>query len=226
MVKNVKKVFLNLLNGVRRFILFLASPIYCNMVFVVIMSLLYILTVWREWMYETDTEMHSWHFVFDIYLLCVLLQLIPKNARRWIKRILYIVAYAVTFFEIFLMERFQIIYTPTSVNLWRETTGEESKEFFMAYCRGEAFWVTLGLCASLILLHVLLARLSRRIQQMDNRILPYKIFSLAFGVMVIIVVGMSVHPALHEKNKLWKFCISAEQAEKIKWQTLKLLLKN
>lgn len=207
-------------DGMYRLILLAASPVCRNGVFVMVMLLLYSLSVWREWMYETDTEAHYWHFAFDIYVVCVVLQFFPRKARVWVRRVLYVIVYAVTFFEIFLMERFRIIYTPTSVNLWRETTPEETKEFFTAYCGGEAFWLTLGLLGAAGGVHFLLRKVCKSLSAVrERRGNTWKIILFMVSANVVLILGMSAHPSLHEKNKLWKFYHSAEQAEKIKWET-------
>ena len=78
----------------------LAMPIRHNWVFVLMMLLMLSLCIWREWIYQVDTALHYWHFCFDIYLLCIFLMLFRHNIRRYVKFLLYGIAYLSTFFEI------------------------------------------------------------------------------------------------------------------------------
>ncbi len=193
-----------------RFLNALAAPIRCNWIFALMMLLLLSLCIWREGIYQTETALHYWHFCLDIYILCAILMLFPRKIRRYVKMVLYAVAYATTFFEIFIMERFQVIFTPVTVNLWRETTPEETKEFFMAYLTGSAFWITLGLLLLSILVHRLLIRL-------DKGRLPFPAVSKCLiSVAIIALVAMSINPAMGEKELLHRFFSSRSQAEKVK----------
>lgn len=200
-----------------RLLCWLTVPVRSNWVFLVVLVLLQGLCMWREWMYEADTEVHIWHFLYDLFMVCLLLQLIPERFRRFVKWILYACAYVLYSFEIFLMEQFQTIYTPTTINLWRETNAEESKEFLMAYCQGEAFWLTIGLVAVVMAIHAGVVLLQRKWGR-SGRCLPSWLQPLV-ALLILVVFCMSVPTALHEKEKIVKFYTSAEQAEKIKWET-------
>ena len=106
----LQRIFSWLMKGVER----LARPLVSNGTLVCVLFLLWGIGVWREAEYEVETGIHARHMLLDVYLLCVLLKLLPERWCRMTKWAIYIMVYPVTFFEVFLMERFRIIYTPTS----------------------------------------------------------------------------------------------------------------
>ena len=188
----------------------LAMPIRHNWVFVLMMLLMLSLCIWREWIYQVDTALHYWHFCFDIYLLCIFLMLFRHNIRRYVKFLLYGIAYLSTFFEIFIMERFQVIFTPTTINLWRETNAEETREFFLAYFTGSAFWITSGLLLLTVCIHILLSKLE------DWKAPRPYLLKLLSSFCIVLITILSISPTLGEKELLCRFFSSSEQAEKVK----------
>ena len=188
----------------------MASPIWSNGIFVLMMLFLLLLCMWREWRYQVDTMLHLWHFVLDIYLLCGLMMFVPLKGRRLLKRLCYAVAYATAFVEIFIMERFNILFTPTTVNLWRETTAKETGEFLATYLAGEALALVLALLVLSVLLHYLLNYWCRHRKSWPGW------FRTVCSLCIIALVGWSIGPALGEKRLLLRFMSSPSQAEKVK----------
>ena len=111
----------------------LARPVWENFLFMTFMFAVWGITVWREVQYEGEVWAHIFELFADLYLVCFILHLLPKKEARIVRTILYVLGYALAFFEEFLSERFFMLYTPTTLRLWLETTGEETKEFFKAY---------------------------------------------------------------------------------------------
>lgn len=188
----------------------LAWPIWSNRIFVSMMLLMFSLCIWREWIFQIETLLHYWHFCFDIYILCLFIVILPKRCQCYFKRLCYVVAYLTTFVEIFIMEGFHVLFTPTTINLWHETTPKESREFIMTYCFGTAMWITLVLLSLAVLCHVVLNRL-HLIKWMSAE--PFRFL---FSLSVISLLIISVGPVWGEKKLLTRFLSSPVQAEKIK----------
>ena len=212
----LQRIFSWLMKGVE----WLARPLVSNGTLVCVLFLLWGIGVWREAEYEVETGIHARHMLLDVYLLCVLLKLLPERWCRMTKWAIYIVVYPVTFFEVFLMERFRIIYTPTSINLWRETTWQESREFFQSYLEGTALWVTLGLCAALLMIHFLLTTFSRwwKTREQKGGSFLQRVTVRLIATAVVLVCAECLPVACHEKAKIWRFFTDDEQAEKTRWE--------
>ena len=67
----------------------------------------------------------------DIYALCVVLTLIPRKIRLWVKALLYIFLYGVAIADVFCYVRFESTLTPTMLMLVAETSRQEAREFFV-----------------------------------------------------------------------------------------------
>ena len=104
----------------------------------------------------------------DIYIVCVLLMLIPKKIRVWVKGLLYIFFYGVALVDMFCYERFESTLTPTMLMLAMETTGQEAKEFLSGYLSWDTVKSGVGWILLLIIVHILwtlLRLLSTKIRQ-------------------------------------------------------------
>ena len=80
----------------------------------------------------------------DIYVVCVILSLIPKKVRIWVKAILYVFLYGLALVDMFCYERFESTLTPTMLMLAMETTGQEAKEFLSGYLSWEVIKTNVG----------------------------------------------------------------------------------
>lgn len=163
---------------------------------------------WQMGEHETDVAQHCWHGLFDLYLIGIPLALLRKKVRRAVSAFLLLVTYFISFFEIFLLNRFDVYYTPTILNLWQETNGQETREFFSSYflC-SETAWV-LTLFLAVLALHGFLLFLRSRLR-------PWKTpWQTVVRVAIILLVSLSISPALWEKGKWVYFFQGAEYAEK------------
>ena len=69
----------------------------------------------------------------DIYAVCVVLALIPRKIRYWIRALLYVVLYSVALVDMFCYVKFESTLTPTMLMLFGETNQKESQEFLSTY---------------------------------------------------------------------------------------------
>lgn len=49
---------------------------------------------------------------FDLYIICLLLSLIPLKVRRWIRALLYVIAYATSITDLFLLGEVPVYIKP------------------------------------------------------------------------------------------------------------------
>ena len=135
----------------------------------------------------------------DIYFLCVILMLIPKKIRIWVKALLYVFFYGVALVDMFCYERFESTLTPTMLMLAMETTGQESREFLSGYLSLETIKSGVGWILLLMIVHILWTFLRLFFSRMRQRIiLPkmnplfFKGFKAVMGCVVIWALYSSI----------------------------------
>ena len=135
----------------------------------------------------------------DIYVVCVILMLIPKKIRIWVKALLYLIFYGVALVDMFCYERFESTLTPTMLMLAMETTGQESREFLSGYLSWETVKSGVGWILLLIGMHILWTFLRRLLTKMRLRLtLPkmnplfFKSFKAVLGCVIIWALYSSI----------------------------------
>jgi heptose-I-phosphate ethanolaminephosphotransferase len=202
----------------------LARPVWENFLFMTFMFAVWGITVWREVQYEGEVWAHIFELFVDLYLVCFILHLLPKKEARIVRTILYVLGYALAFFEEFLSERFFMLYTPTTLRLWLETTGEETKEFFKAYFTGEPLWRTLKMFLPLLLGNIVLILITWQKSFWHLKIVQKVKRSWAPVIgryMIVALLVFCLFPWANEKSKMFTFFSqkTSQTAEKVKWQT-------
>ena len=128
----------------------------------------------------------------DIYVACVVLTLIPRKVRFWVRALLYLLLYGIAIVDVFCYIRFESTLTPTMLMLVGETSSQEASEFLSAYLSWDIITSELGWVLLLLLVHVLwtLVRwLSRSIRQ--RMVLP-KVNPLAITVLRAVLGALVV----------------------------------
>jgi len=155
----------------------LFAPIEKNGAFFVFMFVLGLLCTHLEIMpyYLRDRgakpyELSVPELFLDIYILCVLLTLIPRKIRLFVKALLYVILYGVAIVDMYCYERFESTLTPTMLMLVGETTPQEAGEFLTGYLSWDIVSSIVGWVLLLILVHILWTfvrcSLFKRVQQM------------------------------------------------------------
>ena len=110
-------------------------------------------------------ELSAPELFLDVYVLCVILTLIPRKIRIWVKALLYLLLYGVAIADMFCYERFESTLTPTMLMLVGETSGQEAREFLSGYLSWDVITSGVGWIILLIVAHLswtLLRRLSAK----------------------------------------------------------------
>ena len=111
----------------------------------------------------------------DIYVVCVILTLIPRKIRIWVKALFYILLYGVALVDMFCYERFESTLTPTMLMLAMETTGQEAQEFLSGYLSWETVKSGVGWILLLIIVHILWTFLRKFFSRMRQRLILPKV---------------------------------------------------
>ncbi len=218
-IVSARRLLSVLLHGMLRVLQAVARPVWNNILFVCFMYAVWGITVWRQVQYEGEVGLHMAELFVDLYLLCLFLRLLPRKAAYIARGLFYTAGYALAFFEVFLTERFLMLFTPTTLRLWLETTGEETKEFFKAYFTGDAMWHTLLWFAPLLALNIVLCLFGRRWLK-AFRIRSRLLVNMANSAVFVLLVAC-LFPWVEEKAKFVEFYEqkTSQTAEKVRWQT-------
>ena len=100
-------------------------------------------------------ELSAPELFLDIYLLCVVLTLIPRKIRIWVKALLYLFLYGIAIVDVYCYERFESTLTPTMLMLVGETNRQEAKEFLESYLSWDVVKTSVGWILLLMLVHIL-----------------------------------------------------------------------
>jgi len=92
---------------------------------------------------------------FDLYLLCLLLALIPKAVRRWVRFLAAAALYIMAVIDIFCFVKFDSTFNPSMLMLVSETTKSETKEFFSTYLTPDVIFSPLGAVVLLMIAHII-----------------------------------------------------------------------
>ena len=120
-------------------------------------------------------ELSAPELFLDIYAVCVVLALIPRKVRYWVRALLYVVLYSVALIDMFCYVKFESTLTPTMLMLFNETTKQESEEFLASYLNWEVITSYVGWILLLILTHIVWIFLRKQLGKMSNRIILPKV---------------------------------------------------
>ena len=120
-------------------------------------------------------ELSAPELFLDIYLLCVVLTLIPRKIRIWVKALLYLFLYGIAIVDVYCYERFESTLTPTMLMLVGETNGQEAKEFLESYLSWDVVKTRVGWILLLMLVHILWTFIRNRLVKIRKRIILPKV---------------------------------------------------
>ena len=93
----------------------------------------------------------------DTYVACVVLTLLPRKARVWVRRLLYVVLYAVAVVDVYCFWKFSSTLTPTMLLLVAETDAREASEFLHSYLSPDVVFSPVGWLLLLMGVHAVWA---------------------------------------------------------------------
>ena len=137
------------------------QPIRDNASFFVFMYLIGIFVSYAELPAGNPEEKvygNLWLELFlDLYAIAVILMLIPRKIRRWVRACLYVIAYTTNITDLFCWVKFQSTLNPSMLLLVGETNGREAGEFFSSYFTADLLASSVGVLGLILLVHILTA---------------------------------------------------------------------
>lgn len=102
----------------------------------------------------------------DVFLLCIVLGVLPRRVRRWVRLLFAMVAYVVAVVDVFCFVRFKATLNPTMLLLVGETDSREAGEFLSSYVQPDILLSGVGAVLLVAIAHglsLLLPRLMKRL---------------------------------------------------------------
>ncbi len=186
-------------------------PIELNAAFFVFM---YVLGVVCSWV--TDPHTRGFHYYdltyvelfLDLYVCSIVLSLIPRKVRVWVKRVLYVVLYATAIADVFCFVKFESTLNPTMLLLLDETNSREAGEFLQSYLSADVLFSGLGWILLLAVLHAVVAlkpwrrihfNASERLQNMKAKHC-YRQWSPLLGLATLVLFVCSLFACAKNKQ--------------------------
>lgn len=141
----------------RRVAQLVLQPVTTNAVFFVTMYILGVLCAVLTLPHHRNASLYPHLFpelFLDVYLACVVLTVLPKKVRVWVRRVLYVVLYAVAIVDVYCFWQFESTITPTMLLLVGETDSREAGDFLRSYLSPDVLFSPIGWVLLLLLLHV------------------------------------------------------------------------
>ena len=135
---------------------------------------------------------------FDLYVVCVILTLIPKKLRIWIKALLYLFLYGVAIVDMYCYERFESTLTPTMLMLVGETNKQEASEFLQGYLTWDVLTMQVGWILLLMAVHFLWTVIRGPLNKMRKSLILPKVNGILVTVakaLVGVATGWCVYSA-------------------------------
>jgi heptose-I-phosphate ethanolaminephosphotransferase len=202
----------------RQVALLLLKPIMRNSIFFVTMYVLgmlcAILTLPNHQGAALYENIYLELFLAD-YLACIVLTLFPRKIRCWVRRLFYIVLYAVAIVDVYCFWKFASTLTPTMLMLVSETDSREAGEFLRSYLSTDILYSPLIWIFLLILIHIAWAirrylfhlpsrdtRATIRawLTALDAKATKWKLDYVG-GAMVAVLLVLSIHTGWHNMKE-------------------------
>ena len=131
-------------------------PVKTNAAFFVAMYVLGVVVEWLTLVKAPGIHLYGNLYLelfLDLYLACVVLALLPEGVCRWVRRLLYVVLYAVAVVDVYCFWKFGSTLTPTMLLLVGETDSREAGEFLRQYLSVDVIFSPVGCVLLLAALH-------------------------------------------------------------------------
>ncbi|MBF1387476.1 phosphoethanolamine transferase [Prevotella denticola] len=188
------------------------QPIRGNASFFVFMYLIGIFVSYAELPSDNPEEKvygNLWLELFlDLYIIGIFLALLPRKLRRWVRGLLYVIAYGTSFAELFCWVKFQSTLNPSMLLLVSETNGREASEFFSSYFTTDLLASSVGVLGLILLVHILTAfcRKTMLPATFRRRAAVWKqrltLMQPALGFIGLVLLVWSVVRSAHNKREI------------------------
>ena len=198
---------------------YVVKPLQINAPFFVSMYLLGVVCAWLTLPYHPGEKIYHHLYtelLVDLYAICLILSLLPRRIRPWVRGALYLIIYITSTIDVFCYTQFDSTLTPTMLLLVGETNGREASEFLSTYLSVSVLFSKVGWIVLIALLHAAYSlrrfapkSLKQAWQTLLDKI-PTISTSLAIKLKMCASIGFiamliwSVYVTAHNKAALWK----------------------
>lgn len=131
------------------------TPIGRNANFFVFMYILGVICAWLTLNKGAKVYDNLYAELFmDVYLACVVLALIPRKVRFWIRALLYVALYLTAMADLYCFVNFDSTLNPSMLMLVAETNSREAGDFFSSCLSPDFIFSKVGWILLLIIVHV------------------------------------------------------------------------
>ena len=136
-----------------------------NIAFFVFMYALGIVTAYAVLPETRNAKIYEHLFTelfVDVGILFLFLSLLPRKISLWVKRLFYVIAYAVALIDVYCFVKFDSTLTPTMLLLVGETNGQEATEFLRSYLSADILFSKVGWVLLVLVAHGVWSVISRK----------------------------------------------------------------
>lgn len=188
-----------------KFIALLSEPIRKNIIFFMFMYILGIVNALIE-TYILGFKIPYFVFlsqIFDIYILCLLLWVLPSWLKRYIVVLLSLLFYVFCVINVFCVYRFYAKLGPQIFNLIMETNPNEAGEFFNNYVNIGVFFSPIIIILLIILLNIVVILYKNRIRCLVRNFLLFRyLYSWVGNFLISVVVIVCCAVCLSSRIKM------------------------
>lgn len=148
------------LQMMRRFVALVSEPLRCNAPFFVFMYVLGCICAWATLPDVRGAHLYDNLFpelFLDVYVLALVLTLLPRRVRPWVRGIFYFILYVVALVDVYCFVKFHSSLTPTMLLLVGETDSREAGEFLRSCVSPDVLFSNVGWVVLLMFIHLLVA---------------------------------------------------------------------
>ena len=135
------------LQMMRRFVALVSEPLRCNAPFFVFMYVLGCICAWATLPDVRGAHLYDNLFpelFIDVYVLALVLTLLPRRVRPWVRGIFYFILYVVALVDVYCFVKFHSSLTPTMLLLVGETDSREAGEFLRSCVSPDILFSNVG----------------------------------------------------------------------------------
>lgn len=146
------------LQMMRRFVALVSEPLRCNAPFFVFMYVLGCICAWATLPDVRGAHLYDNLFpelFLDVYMLALVLTLLPRRVRPWVRGIFYFILYVTALVDVYCFVKFHSSLTPTMLLLVGETDTREAGEFLRSCVAPDILFSNVGWVVLLMFIHLL-----------------------------------------------------------------------
>ena len=129
------------------------------------------------------TSFFTW--VFDIYIICLFLQLFPNKIKKWISILIAVLFYVLAIVDVFCYKTHETKFNPEILNLILDTNNREANEYLAQYIHPGLLLTPIGIILIIIILHILMGRYKK---YLISKLSQLRLWSILKSITVLLVI--------------------------------------